>query len=326
MTTIEDKIKSSRTIKDTSLRTYLCALKTLSKLIEPENKSPLKDTKFLHNFDNVIKHINNLDKITSKKNKLTAILVALNSDKKKNDKLIEKYSDVLKKLTDEYNEFLKTQTKTETQKQNWITYDELINVINDLMDEVKVRKLKTKKLLTSKEFDTLQQLVILRTYLSFPLRNDFADMPVLKKADYNKLSKEEQQEKNYLVIDSKNKKKFYISQYKNSKFLGNKILSVPSKLSKLINLWLKFNTSGYYLVKSDQTTPITPNGITKYLNKIFMKHKNKKISTSLLRHIIISHLAKDQPTIAEKEAKEKETENKFLHSQKMNDMYRKIDD
>ena len=323
---LREKIKNSREIKDTSLNTYMSALKILKKAIAPKDKSPLNDAKFLHDYDNTMNIINNLKKTTSKKNKLTAILVALNSEDDKKQELIDKYHTVLKSLTDEYHSFIKTQTKTETQRKNWISYDELIEVINQLMIEVKLRKLNNKRVLNDKEFDLLQQLLILRTYLFFPLRNDFADMKVLSENEFNKLSEDVQHSHNYLVVSKKGGKKFYISQYKNSKYLGNKVLEIPSSLSRIINLWLKHNTSGFYLVKKDKEQPMSPNGITKFLNKIFHKyHPGKKISTSLLRHIIISHLTKNEPTIAEKEKKEKETENKFLHSAEMNEMYRKID-
>ena len=90
-------------------------------------------------------------------------------------------------------------------------------------------------------------------------------------------------------------------------------------------MWLKYNKSGYYLTNSDRKSPINSNGITKFLNKIFMKEFNKKISTSMLRHIQISHLNKDKPTIKEIEKKEQKVEDKFMHSKAVNELYRKID-
>jgi hypothetical protein len=51
----------------------------------------------------------------------------------------------------------------------------------------------------------------------------------------------------------------------------------------------------------------------------------KTISTSLLRHIVISFMRASDPTIKEQEKKEKEIEEKFMHSGSMNQRYRKID-
>ena len=322
---IESNIKKSRNIKASSLNTYLSALKTLKKKIEPDAQVVLNNTKFLQDFDKVMDVINKENKITSKKNKLTAVLVALNSDNPKNQDLVDKFGKELKDLGEKYLAFLKQQTKTEAQKNNWLDYDELIKVINKIMSEVKFREITKKKELSNKEFDVLQQLLILRTYIAFPLRNDFADMKILSSKDFKAMDKDKQDENNYLILRSNNKKQFHINQFKNKKFLGSKILDIPTKLNRVINLWLKHNDSGWYLVKNDRKTPMNPNGITKYLNKIFLKHSKKKISTSMIRHIVISHLLKDEPTLKQKEEEKNKIENTFLHSKEINDLYRKVD-
>ena len=323
--TLEEQIKKSRTIKSTSLNTYISALKTLKTKLDPDNaEKELNDAKFLHNYDKVIDLIKD-SKITSKKNKLTAILVALTSENPQNTELIDKYSKELKDLSDKYILFLKQQKKTETQEKNWLTYDELIKVINTVMNDVKNRGILKKTDLSNKEFDVLQELLILRTYIAFPLRNDFADMKVLNNKDYKNIDDKVKNENNYLVISPNNKKQFYINQFKNQKFIGSKILDIPQKLNRVINLWLKFNTSGWYLVKNDRKNPINPNGITKFLNKIFIKNCRKKISTSMIRHIVISNMLKDEPTIAEKDNNKKQIEDTFLHTKEMNDLYRKVD-
>ena len=319
------KIMKSRNIKHSSCKTYLTALKKINKKID--NNIELKDTNFLKDFNKVMKVVNEENKITSKKNKLTAIIAALNSDDDKDTNLIDKYNNELKKLSDKYTAFLKTQKKTETQQKNWIDYDELIKLINKIMAEVKHREInknKGDKELSNKDFDIIQQYLILRTYIDYPLRNDYADMKILKLKDYKKLDSNEKENNNFLVLLSGNKKQFHINQFKNKKFIGKKILDINPKLNKIINLWLRFNKSGYYLVKTDRKTPMTPNGITKFLNKIFLKHKGKKISSSMIRHIIISHDLKGQKTIKEKEEENKDIENKFFHSKGINELYRKV--
>lgn len=327
MTTLCERIKQTRNIKDASCLTYMSSLQKIRKKINGKTGT-INNTLFLQDFKKVMNVINQENKITSKKNKLTAVIVALTSDKDKNEKLIDKFSNELKSLSDKYMNFLKTQTKTETQKQNWINYNDLIIIVNKVMKEVKhleISKKKESDILSNKEFDTLQQYLILRTYLSFPLRNDFADMRILKHKDFKKLNKDEKDKSNSLVLN-KNKKQFHITQFKNKKYIGSKILDVPSSLSRIINLWLRFNKSGFYLVKKNRTTPMNPNSITKFLNKIFLKYtKNKKISTSMLRHIIISNHLKNEKTIKEKEQDAKDIENKFFHSKKINDLYRKVD-
>lgn len=327
--TLKEQIEKSRVIKGTSLKTYMCALHIIHERITGEKINILQDAKFLHNYEKIMNAIDKEKKITSKKNKLTAILVALNSEANKKDDLIEKLSADLKRLNDVYTSFLKEQRKTETQKINWLDYDDVVIIANNLMDDVKLSNIHRKNkdyVPTNKEFDKLQQYLILRTYLTFPLRNDFADMRIMKKKNYEKLPDEERDSANYLVLSPSNKKQFFINQFKNKKVIGAKILNIPPPLNKIINLWLKFNRSGYYLVKSNRKTPMSPNTITKYLNKIFRKNANgKKISSSMLRHIIISHMLKGTKTIKEKEKEEEEIKTTFMHSADMNQKYRKIE-
>ena len=315
-------IKNSRDIKESSCLTYLSALKKIKKQVDGNIK--LIDVKFLEDFNNIMNIINKEKKITSKKNKLTAVLVALNSDKEKYKDLIDKYGIKLKELGDKYMNFLKTQTKTETQKKNWIQYKELIYIINKIKNEIQDKNIIKKTKLDNDEFNTLQQYIVIRTYLDNPLRNDFANMKVIKKDDYDKLTYNNKNNYNYLVKNGNNKQ-FMINQFKNRKYMGPKILQIKPQLNKLINLWLKFNTSGWFFVQTDKQTPLSPNYITKILNRIFKKYANKKISSSLLRHIIISKALEGKPTIKQKEKEEKDIENKFFHNGMMNDLYRKID-
>jgi len=318
---IEENIITARPdIKQSSLSTYLVSLKNLHKLLD--NKTDLENTKFIQDYDNVMNVIDKEAKITTKKNRLTAILVALGSDTEKNDELITKYQKKLKELNDEYNIFLKTQKKTDNQAKNWLNYSELIEVYNDVMKDIKKEKINTKTELNDKEFDLLQQCLILRTYLDFPVRNDFADMKIIYSDEYKKLKNSD--EENYVAILPK-KKLFILNDFKNRKRIGRKILEITQSLNKVINIWLKHNKSGYYLIKKDRKTPMNPNNITKYLNKIFLKRSGKKISSSLIRHIVISKISEGQPTILEEEQKEKDIENKFLHSSEINKLYRKID-
>jgi hypothetical protein len=323
------RIKASRNIKDASCRTYMSALNKIRGLMVDAPDGEIDKTDFLQDFDKVMDVINREKKLTSKKNKLTAVLVALNSDKVKNQPLLDKFGNELKSLSEKYLAFLKTQKKTDTQEKNWLKYDDLIKVVNKVMKEVKNKEIPLKKaeeVLTNKEFDTLQQYLALRTYIAFPLRNDFADMRVLKSSDYKKLSDGEKEGNNFLVIISNTKKQFHINQFKNKRFIGSKVIDIPQPINKLITLWLKHNKSGFYLVKTDRKTPMNPNSITKFLNKIFLKHTNKKISTSMIRHIVISHSLKGEKTIKQKEKEAKAIENKFLHSNGINQLYRKVDD
>ncbi len=50
----------------------------------------------------------------------------------------------------------------------------------------------------------------------------------------------------------------------------------------------------------------------------------KDISSSMIRHIMITHFQEGTPTIKQDAEKEKQIENMFQHSSRMNNLYRKV--
>ena len=266
-----------------------------------------------------IKEYLNKYALTTKKNKITAIIVWLKSQDTDDKKLIQRYLNYLDELNDKYNEYLNSNEKSDTQKKNWVDYNELVKFSDKLTKKVKIEGIRTKDKIDKTEFKLLQDLVILRTYLEYPLRNDFADMKVITKKEEETLP----DDKNYLVLDG-SKMSFNINEYKNRERLGKRVYKIPKSLSILYKIWLKHNNSGWFLVQlSNRQTPLSPNNLTKYMNKMFKKEYGKNISTSMIRHITISEMNKDKPTIEEVKKENEEVENRFLHSKKMNDQYRK---
>jgi len=316
--------KARTDLKEISLNTYIVSLRSLYKRLHPTSdlSEPLT-SEFLKEKEKIMKDLDD-KKITTKKNILTAILVALSSDEKKDDKLNDFYQIKLKDLNKNYNEFLDKQEKTDTQRVNWIDYDTFLTVINDLLDKVKKEGIPTKEKLSRSEYNLLQKYVILSFYQVFPLRNDIADMKVLTQKEYDDLEKETRDKHNYFITDKKGYK-MQLNQFKTVKRIGPKTYEIPEKLSKIVKLWLKHNTSGWLFTISNMRDAVNPNGVTKLLNSIFSKAcDGKKISSSMLRHISISEKLKDEPTIAETKEKEEKTVDKYLHSSGMNQLYRKV--
>jgi hypothetical protein len=318
-------MKDRKDLKEISLNSYITSLRSLYKTLNPDTFMDTQlSTDFLKDKKKIMDTIKDR-KITSKKNILTSIIVALSSDTKKDDKLLEFYQEELKKLSIKYSSFLESQSKTETQEANWITYDEFIEVINKLLTEVKSEGIHKKEKLTRSEFNVLQRYVILSFYQVFHFRNDVANMKVITKENYDKLEEDKRLNNNYFVKDNK-KYIIKLNQFKNVKRIGPKSFDVPEKLGKISKLWLRHNTSGFLFTMNNGRDPLSANGITKLLNSIFKKYADgKSIGSSMLRHISISEKMKDQPTIKEKQEESKEIEDTFMHSKSMNDRYRKID-
>jgi hypothetical protein len=318
---IRKQIKESRpNLSDSSINTYISSLYHLYK--KSGDTSDFNSLKFLFDFDEITKLLKDMPD-TTKKTRLTAIVVALKSLPKKEstDKLIEKYMALMEKVAEEYNNFIKTQAKTKKQKDNWAEVQDIDKVTNRLFNSIQERELRTKTELSKKDYALLQEYVVLRLYSSYYVRNDLATTLYLSQKEYDKLK--DKTKENYIVKDG-SKYTIYLNKYKNSKFLGSREYDVDKKLAKILNIWFKFNKSKFLLTKTDRERMLGSNSLTKLLTKLFERELGKKISTSMLRHIRATEENKDETTILEDEAKEKEIENKYLHSASMNKRYSKI--
>jgi hypothetical protein len=313
--------KSRSELTESSIHNYITNLRMLSKKCNQDQTKQLS-SQFLKNFSSIKNCIDEISNNNTKKNRLTAVLVALHSDENPDTKLIDKYQALLKQIMVKVNEQINSQEKTKTQKDNWIDFDTVKQILNKMLTDINDANLWTKEKLSKTQYAMIQKYVLLRFYVANPIRNNVANCKVVSQKEYDDLKDKIE---NYLIKDKSNYK-FMLNNFKNVKRLGAKVLTIDPALSKILTRWLKINKSGYFFTLNDKVTPITSNHVTKLLNSIFKKYaEGKKLSTSLLRHIQISNDLKDEPTIKEKQEKEEKIEDKYQHSANMNDTYRKID-
>lgn len=318
MQKIVDQIQKFKpNLKENSIKTYLVSLKKISKCVGEDHSKFPEDPSFLKDTDKVFECIKS-EPITTRKNRLSAIVVYLKSfEDDKNLKLIDTYSKKMEEDANIYQKQVEKQELTDKQKKNWITMEEFKDLIETMFDEISKQKLYKKSELDNREYSELQNYILLRLYLEYPFRNDFAESKIInsKTQDDGKM--------NYLLVRP-NSIYFLMNQYKTSKKYGKKVYKLDDKLSNLIRLLLKHNKSGYLLTKYNRKDALTKNDLSKLFNRIFLKRTGKKISTSLLRHIRITEMTKDEPTIKEQQDKEKNIQDLFQHSSIINAEYRKV--
>ena len=316
-----EKIKKLKpNLKETSIKTYIAGMKKICKGLDLDHDK-CDDIHFLKKREKVVDFLDTLPK-TTKKNLYIAIVVSLQSQDDKDEKLIEFYTEHMTTLANQYEEYIKKQQKSEKQKENWIDYEEMVEILNRLLDRIKDKQIHKKDVLERSEYKLFQQYILLRTYLDIPIRNDFSDMKVIEEKEYDKIR--EEHKGNWLITKNGLPKEFILHDYKTSGKYGMREIPINKSLSKMIKRWISINTSGFFITKlNDKTASITPNGITKLLQDLFKREVNKNISTSMIRHIVSSHIHKDSKRILEEEKEDKEIENKFLHSKAMNKKYAK---
>ena len=131
---------------------------------------------------------------------------------------------------------------------------------------------KNKGEISRKEHDLLQKWMVGSLYVidnnNPPLRNDYTPMQIISLTDYNKLDDSDLQDNNYLVVVSRNKKFFSFGEYKTSKTYGIKKIDLGSKLNSVMNIYLKFHDSKFLLL-NNRGEPMSSNGLTKYIQKVF---------------------------------------------------------
>jgi hypothetical protein len=268
-------------LSDKSLKVYTNTInKILKDLDGCDDLECLKDTK------KVIKYLDDKNvSFLTKRNYYNTIIVFMQA-KEMNTDIIKIYQDKRDKLNDEYMEFQKSGNKSEKQQKAWASLEELIDVKNKL--RIEVDKINKKDTYTKKDLQTVQNYFIITFYLDTPLRNDLNNTKVIKLNEYNKLTDKDKNESNYLVYG--NKYFLSLSQYKTAKKYGLKKIDLSNDIIKAFRLWYdKFNPNKeYLLINLNSNEPLSSHQLTITLTKLFKKYLDKNISTTIIRHIILT--------------------------------------
>jgi hypothetical protein len=265
----------SKNIAESSLKLYLNNLRRLNGGEFPKNFSFLK---------NVEKILGDLEKFkpNTRRSYLISIVTTLKQEPKMK-KLYDKYYVHL----DGYNKSLsKNNEKSDTQKANWITQDEVKETYEKMTEEMK--PLLEQKKLSPSEYEKLIRWVTLSLYvLQKPRRNaDYQKCLLVNKYDdtYDKAF-------NYLNLSND---KWYFNNYKTKGTYKTQEIDASPEMIKVIKSYLKFHPLVKTLKKKAVAIPFltdyegnpftSVNAITRMLNKVF----GKKIGASMLRNIYLT--------------------------------------
>jgi hypothetical protein len=276
-------------IKDSSVKSYAS---TLYKIQEQDFN--MKDEKSVLNFFNNIDELfkkkeKNKDKPISyyyKKNNLVAINIYLQS-------LSIDTTEIKKKIYELKMEHeLKGNVKSDKDKKNWVKKKTLLKIYNRLFEVVKTLGINKKKIikLSNVHKMILQDYLILSLYLIIPpRRNVYANTKFITSKLFNALDNDEKENGNYLVYTNRNKQIFSFGDWKNSNTTGRTILNVPTPLRRVITLWVRYNRDkiNNYMLTNISGVKMTPNSLTKKLNRLFAS-TGKKIGSTMIRKIMVS--------------------------------------
>ena len=285
-------------------RSEITVKQYLSRLIKINNDTNPKSLAFLKKTEDIVNRIEGMPiKDTTKESYYTALVAIINlytRMKKAKDVYYKKMIDHTVKIKEDY----KNNVKSEKQIKNDITFDEIVEIRENL----------------KKNGDVMGYFII-SLYTMFPPRRnlDYSNMVFIIDG-----SKPADKTKNYLMLKDK---KFIFNVYKTSTVYDSQEFDIDKELMDTINYYI----NNYYkkIVKRDihngdqllileNGKPINnSNGITRLLNKAF-SISGKSIGSTVLRHIFLSN------TFNNDLQKRKEIANKMAHSVGMGMAYQKF--
>lgn len=291
----KEALKKNRpNLSDQSVKTYSSVLNGLLK------KLNTSDTDVFLDYDKIYNVLKD-KKYSSRKTDVSAIIVLI--EKKASDDILKKYKNLLDDDVKRFKDNMENQEKSETQKKNWISYEEIKKMYDEMTKQA--NPLFKKSHFSDSEKQYLQNYIIFSSYFLIPPRR-LLDFSELKYKNYN-------DEDNYIKNN-----KFYFNKYKTSKSYGLQILDIPRQLMNIYKKWFKIiDPECDYLLCDRNNNKLTSPTLNQRLNKIF----NKKISVNMLRHIYISeNVLKDVPKLEEL----KKVASEMGHSVEEQTLYKKV--
>ena len=259
---IENRIREKRpSLAESSYKSYKSILTNIYKKVYPS------DEKIdISKFDDVECFMKYLKEIPYNKRKtILASLVVLTGKKEYNKLMME---DIHTHKSSEMN-----QTKNEKQTENWLDFDEVQSVLANQEKNAKTLYLKTVHSTT--DLQHIQNYILLCLTSGVYIEPRRSIDWIMKWKNYD------EEKDNY--IDMK-KNLFVFQSYKTAKTYHRVEEPIPKKLKTILTKWFKVNPTEYVLFDT-KNSAISSSKITDRLNNIF----GKKISTSMLRHIFVTH-------------------------------------
>jgi hypothetical protein len=247
-------------------------------LIRLNDGEPIKNYNFLKKTDSIMSKIEHL-----KPNSRRTYLISIVSTLKKIPELLKIYKFYYDKMMELNKDLKVNNTKSESQKENWISQDEVLQIYNEY--EEKYEPLLKLKKVNAKQWDDILDFIILSLYvLNQPRRNK--DYQLMKVVKSNKDLDEDYKNFNYYLPPDE---KFCFFNYKTGHTYHLQEIPVSEKLQKILLQYLKLHPhkkqKNYFLLVNYEGQQLDQvNDITRILNHIF----KRKIGVSMLRNIYLT--------------------------------------
>lgn len=266
----------------------------------------------LMRYDDVVRFLEkDISNRASRKNILASVIAFLKTDNRVPKRLIDKYEKLFLEIGKKLNDVRKYKKPDRDEREAFIPFE----------DVIKLRK--EYKKIVDKGGDKID----LYTYIRYLLLSLYTYIPPLRGEEYLnavvvRLSKDSKPNyeallklfgKNIMDIEGR---VFAVGTYKTSDAYGMRLIKIPKKVANIVGKWYEINGNKSVLIpnlayKGDGEEAMNPKALTAMFNRIF---GGRKISTSMLRKIYISHMLGLKSTTV---AKRKELARIMGHSLEM---------
>ena len=258
---LEEALCKERQLSASTCKTYMSLLTSVQKKLSDDD---LTISFYKSNKDDILEHINTLEKPQTKKTLLSALFV-LTGDNDYREQMLENVKVV--------NDYYKKQKTDPERLKNVKSFDEIKLLHNQLKNAYKNNQT------NSNLMDLLISSVCSGAVDGLPPRR-VLDYAIMKLKGYNRDTD------NYYE-----KGKFYFNQFKTKGNKGKQEIEVPKEVVTLINKRKKLATNDF-LLDNESSEPYTQSSLSKKIKKLFQGN-----SQDVLRSIYLSNLYKDLPPL-----------------------------
>lgn len=276
--------------------------KTINDYMNILKRAGITDVSHLNKLNDVDAMKKNVEErvsaITSQRLQYTGFIAVLEALDLYPEALLE-YRKLQEQGNKQYTEANASATLSKKQEEQFSTkkeFDEMVSKMEENITFSKTPNLDEKR--------SLQDLILIKLYQKYPVRNELATLIKIDKKDFDEL---ETKNKNYLIKDGA-KMFLSLNDYKTNNTYGENVIKLPMDIKKLFKEWFKYyNPDNDYVFMNMSGEPMTTNYLTKQLQRITKDGLGKSISTTMIRKIYASQYAK-------KNKKQKEDAKMMGHS------------
>ena len=269
---LTDRIQKIRGCKRSSARVYSSNISRIQREFLPRTKYS-QDLKWLYdNSANLLEKLKKIDNINPQRNMLAASLVGLDllQATKKRVPFVAQIG-VLNKKKDEQ---ARSGVMTEKQAAKFVDWKTILKLRALLTRTVRLGKYYGREVLSKMEFQTTQQNLVLHLYTQLPpVRNDWSAIRFLTEQEWEELPNDQKTTTNNLVL-ARGGYRVYWADYKTRKTHGVLQQIIPKQLQTLLKKHIKYLRRHFpdnnNLLLTRKGTPLTRNGLTKFLQRLFV--------------------------------------------------------